>query len=228
VLARFLKNVPFLSALPKKDLERIYKIAKTREFRPGEPIFTKAEAAEHMFVVLSGRVKIFTHSSGKKRKTFAYLLPGEFFGEMALLEGKTRSASAQAVDPSRILLIGKAEFKRLLISDPDLTYYLLRTVSERLRRANEEIEDLLFRNILGRVSKALFDLGRRHGKAEGPSVTLGDKYTHQELADLVGTTREPLTRALSTLRRANLIDVRDGRYLIKDAAKLGALCLSVS
>lgn len=221
---KVLKKIPFLSALTAKDLRRVYHIAKVKDFKTGEPIFTKTESARHMFVVLTGRVKIFSKSGGKKRKTFAYLLPGDFFGEMALLEGTSRSASAQAVLPSRILVLAKTEFKRLLIADPLLTFYLLCTVSDRLRRANEEIESLLFRNILGRVSKALFDLSRDSGKNFRGGRILSDHYTHRELADLVGTTREPLTRALSTLRRADLIDVRHGRYIIKDPDKLGALC----
>ena len=224
----YLRKIPFLSKLSSKNIEQVYKIARVREFEKGEPIFTKSEAASHMFIVLSGRVKIFTLSSGKKRKTFAYLMPGDFFGEMALLEGKNRSASAQAIDKSKILVIGKEDFRRLLAADPNLTFYLLRTFSERLRSANEEIESLLFRNILGRVSKTLCDLSRRTGKKSDGGMMLPNAYTHQELADMVGTTREPLTRALSTLRRAELINVRQGRYFIKDPGRLGALCLSAS
>jgi CRP/FNR family transcriptional regulator, cyclic AMP receptor protein len=223
-----LRKIPFLSKLSSKNLKQVYKIAKVGEFEKGQPIFTKSEAANHMFIVISGRVKIFTLSAGKKRKTFAYLVPGDFFGEMALLEGKNRSASAQAVDRSKILILGKEDFRKLLIADPNLTFYLLRTFSERLRSANEEIESLLFRNILGRVSKTLCDLARTTGKGSEGGTVLPDPYTHQELADMVGTTREPLTRALSTLRRAQLIDVRGGRYFIKDNARLSALCLAAS
>ncbi len=222
-----LRRIPFLSALTVSQLRGIYKIAKVRDFGPREAIFSKAELARHMFIVLSGRVKIFTRSASKKSKTFAYLSAGDFFGEMALLEGSVRSASAQAAMPTKILIIGKTEFKRLLMADRHLCYYMLRTVSLRLRRANEEIESLLFRNILGRVSKALWDLSRTAGKTFRGGSLLKERYTHQELADLVGTTREPLTRALSTLRRADLVSVRHGCYFIKDPRKLQGLCLTV-
>jgi len=222
----FLRKIPILSTLSPKDLKEVYRIAQTRKFEEGEAIFSKAESARHMFIVVEGRVKIFTHSSSKKSKTFAYLLPGDFFGEMGLVDGKTRSASAVAVVDSKLLMISKSDFKQLLLSDPDLTYYLLRTVSDRLRHANDEIESLLFRNVLGRVSKVLFDLSRTTGKKFRGGALLRDHYTHQELADLVGTTREPLTRALSTLRRADLIALRHGYYFIKDTNKLGAICLT--
>lgn len=221
---KLLRKIPFLRKLSAKDLKRVYHIAKERVFKEGEAIFGKSEAAEHMFIVISGRVKIFTNSATKKRKTFAYLSPGDFFGEMALLEGGPRSASAQAVVDSKLLVVSKTDFRRLLIKDPKLTYYLLRIVSERLRRANQEIEGLLFHNILGRVAKALSDLSR-DGKNFRGGMLLKEHFTQQELADLVGTTREPLTRALAALRRAELIEFHHGRYFIKNVERLSTLSL---
>ena len=223
-MLNMLRKIPFLGQLKPKDLREVHKISKIKEYGPGEIIFTKAQAANQMFVVLSGRVKIFTHAGGKKRKTFAYLDPGDFFGEMGLLEGKSRSASAEAVSYSRLLVITYPEFRKLLVNDPELCLYLLRTVCARLRKANETVEGMLFRNILGRVAAALSDLGRRGRKVRG-GIELSEHYTQQELADLVGTTREPLTRALSTLRRVQLIETSDGHYFIKDPEKLAGLGL---
>jgi len=223
-MLKLLRKIPFLSQLAPRDLKEIYKISKIREYGPGETIFRKSSEPEGMFIVLSGRVKIFTRSGGKKRKTFAYLEEGAFFGEMALLEGKTRSASAEASSFTKLLVISKTDFRRLLLGDPELTLYLLKTVSERLRRANEEVESLLFQNVLGRVAKRMVELARRGEKFRG-GVLLGERFTQQELADLVGTTREPLTRAISALRRAQLVAVHEERYHIVDLPKLQALCL---
>jgi CRP-like cAMP-binding protein len=223
-MLNMLRKIPFLGQLKPKDLREVHKISKIKEYGPGEIIFTKTQSANQMFVVLSGRIKIFTHFGGKKRKTFAYLEPGDFFGEMGMLEGKPRSASAEAVNYTRLLVITYPEFHKLLMGDPQLTMYLLRTVCERLRKANETVESMMFRNILGRVAGALSDLGKRGRKTRG-GVELGEHYTQQELADLVGTTREPLTRALSTLRRVGLIESSDGRYFIKEPDKLAALGL---
>lgn len=226
-MLKILRKIPFLSQLKDKDLREVYKISRIREYGPGELVFSKAESANQMFVVLSGRIKIFSHSGAKKRKTFAYLEAGDFFGEMALLEGEPRSASAEAVSYTKLMVITKADFRRLLAKDQNLTYYLLCTVSTRLRKANEAIEDLLFKNILGRVAKTLWQLGRRGERTRG-GILLGENYTQQELADIVGTTREPLTRALSSLKRAQLVETRAGRYFIKDPAKIEAICLTAS
>ncbi len=223
-----LRGIPFFKSIKKGDLKRIATLSNIREFPKKSIVFTKAETGEHMFVVVSGRIKIYIHSAARKRKTFAYLTKGAFFGEMALLGGDTRSASAQAVVDSELLLISKKDFNDLLRKDWDMTYYLLRAVCARLRRSNEEVENLLFRNILGRVSKTLWDLARDGGKETDGGILLTTPYIHQELADLVGTTREPLARAISTLRKANLIEIRDGRFFIKDPQRLEGLSLSGS
>ncbi|MBI3566245.1 MAG: Crp/Fnr family transcriptional regulator [Elusimicrobia bacterium] len=223
---RLLKKIPFLSALSPAHLREVYRLAREIDVRAGEPVFGKRQDADAMFIVLSGRVKIYTDSAGRKRKTFAYLTEGEFFGEMALVEDLPRTASAQAVEASRLMLIYKKDFQRLLVRDPKLSLYLLRTLCARLRHANQEIEGMLFRNILGRVAKVVLEQAKRHGEAwNGAGLALRQKFTQQELADLVGTTREPLTRALSSLRRAGLVSqTSDGRYAVPEPAKLAGLC----
>ena len=222
---KLLKKIPFLSALSAAHLNEVFRLAEELELGARQSVFAKRQDSDAMYIVLSGRIKIFTNSASKKRKTFAYLKEGEFFGEMSLLEGTTRTAAAQAVEPSRLLIIRKKDFQRLLAGDPKLALYLLRTVCERLRRANEEIEGLLFRNILGRVAKAMLELGRRSGETLGAALILKDRFTQQELADIVGTTREPLTRALSSLRRAGLVDQHEGRYTIPAPEKLAGPCI---
>jgi CRP-like cAMP-binding protein len=223
---KLLKRIPFLSALTPAHLREVYRLAQEVSLRAGEPLFSKRQDADALFIVLSGRIKIFADSAGKKRKTFAYLKEGEFFGEMALVEDMPRTASAQAVEGSRLLLIRKSDFQRLLARDSRLALYLLKTLCARLRRANEELEGMLFRNILGRVAKTVLDQAQRAGEPwKGAGLALKDRFTQQELADLVGTTREPLTRALSSLRRAGLVSVTgDGRYAIPEPRKLAGLC----
>ena len=220
-----LRNIPFLSALTAAHLREVYRIAKEITVPAGAPVFSKRQAADAMFIVLSGRVKICTDSAGRKRKIFAYLTPGDFFGEMALLKDLPRTATAQAVESSRLLVLAKADFQRLLGRDQRLTLYLLRTLCTRLRHANAEIEGMLFSNVLGRVAKAMLGLAKRSGERwNDGGLALTQRFTQQELADLVGTTREPLTRALSSLRRAGLVaTTSDGRYAIPAPAKLAGL-----
>lgn len=219
MLLTHLKKFGLVGLLPPAAQRRLLAISRQGDFGPGERIFSRSEAADHMFVVIRGRVKIFLSGGGRRSKTFAYLGAGDFFGEMAVITGKTRSASAEAVEPTSLLLIHKNDFRRLMEKDQKLCFYMLQAVSDRLRVADEEIEDLLFRNVLGRVAKTLRELSKPDGKTTGP-VTLPRRYTHQELADLVGTTREPLSRALATLRRAGLVDAGEGTIVLLEPEKL--------
>lgn len=219
MLLSHIKKFGLVGLLPPPAQKRLLAISRQGDFGPGERIFSRADAADHMFVVIRGRVKIFLSGGGRRRKTFAYLGAGDFFGEMAVITGKTRSASAEATEPTSLLLIHKKDFRALMDKDRKLCFYMLQAVSDRLRAADEEIEDLLFRNVLGRVAKTLRDLSKNVPKAPGP-VELPRRYTHQDLADLVGTTREPLSRALATLRRAGLVDAREGTIVLLEPEKL--------
>ena len=142
---------------------------------------------------------------------------------MAIIDSRLRSASAQAASKCRLLIIQKRDFRGLLLSDAKLCYNLLRGVSLRLRVADEEIENLLFRNILGRVTKTLYDLCKSCGRKFKNGILLKEHFTHQELADLVGTTREPLSRALAILRRAELMERHNGHIFIRQPQKLEAI-----
>lgn len=219
---KYISGVSFLKRLPGRDLKRVIRIAKVQAFPKGEYIFKQEESGNHLFVVLTGLVKIFFTSTGRRRKTLAMLQSGDFFGEMALLDGKVRSASAMAVKPSKVMVIHKKDFKRLLMKDPDLTFVVLRTLCDRLRKADEQIRSLIFKNVHGRVVKTLVDMAAE-GKSEDGGVLLPTPMTRQELAEIVGTTREPVTRSLGMLRRAGLIDYREKNILIKDLERMKGL-----
>ena len=220
---KLLRQSPLLRSLPSSRLRQVMRFAHRRAFAAGDTIFNKRDLAQHMFIVASGRVKIYTRSGLRKTKTFAYLGSGDFFGEMALLDARERSASAVASAPSELIVIHKRDFKRFLLADSDLCFNLLRALSDRLRKANEQIESLLFQNILGRVARTLCELARRDPERGKTGVTIRHPYTQRELAELVGTTREPLARALGVLRRGRFIELRDGRILIRSAQKLESL-----
>ena len=219
---KYLQKITFLKRLPDSDLKRVIKIAKIQSFPKGSFIFRQEESGNQLFVVLSGLVKIFFTSSSRRRKTVAMLLPGDFFGEMALLDGKVRSANAMAAKPSKILAINKNDFKRLLMKDPDLTFVVLRTLCDRLRKADDQIRNLIFKNVHGRVVKTLVDMASEGKQGDG-GLLLSQPMTRQELAEIVGTTREPVTRSLGMLRRAGLIDYQDKSIIIKDIERMKGL-----
>ena len=139
--ANFLKQIPLFKGLPQKDLHLLAGIAQTLEINEGETIFSKATRGDMLYVLMKGRVKIFSRSRMGKTKIFAYLEPMDFFGEMALLEAEEgRSAGAEAMLPSTLLTIRRKDFQEILGRRPALALTLLETMSARLRHADREIE----------------------------------------------------------------------------------------
>lgn len=213
---QLIKKTSFLKHLGGKELARIMAITKLAHFRARQLVFSKEDAGDSFFIVKSGRIKIFTEAN-HRQKTLDFLESGDIFGEMALLDGKVRSASAQALEDSELLMITKSAFTRL-ISDTAFTLRLLNTLSTRLRAADREIESLLFQNMLGRLARAAINLsGPEQGHKPVVHISL------HELANYIGTTREPLSRALASLKRCGIIEYSDKALKIKNYRRLAAI-----
>ncbi|MCX5785774.1 MAG: Crp/Fnr family transcriptional regulator [Elusimicrobia bacterium] len=218
MLTKILTQVPFLKGLHKKEINHILSIARERKCKSGEIIFLKQDIGNNFFIVKSGRVKIFTSIGTEKKKTFAFLKKGDFFGEMSLLGGKIRSASAQAVEPTELLVISRRNFQDLILKNADFTLKLLHTLTIRLHRANQDVESMLFHNILGRLAEAVLELSK--DKHTNPVKITIDQ---NELAQYMGTTRVPVCRAISTLKRGKVIDYKRGQLIVLNPARLKSI-----
>lgn len=216
---KHLKKVPLFSDVSDKDLKCLQKIAKVRKFAKGEIIFTEDTSGDCLYIVISGRVKIFAQQ-GNKKKTLAYLEKDEHFGEMALLDMEPRSASSEALDECDLLVIKKHDFRTLLAQDPGISLQIMRTLSHRLRLANKEIESLSFENVLGRVASALLDLCSKYGESVAHGTRIKMPVSHKDIAELAGTGREVVSRTLNRFRRLNCIKYDDHRLIITNAKKL--------
>ncbi len=218
MVSSVLKQISFFKDLSNSDLKKLFSIAGLKKYAAGQMVFAKADLGNNFFIVKTGRIKIFTTVGGGKKKTFAYLKKGDFFGEMSLLGGRTRSASAQAVEDSEVLVISKKNFKRLIIENPDFSLNLLQTLVERLHKANKDMESMLFHNILGRLAEAILELSKdKHTKPVKMAID------QNELAQYLGTTRVPVCRAINTLKRAGIIDYRRGELVILNQARLQSM-----
>lgn len=218
MVASILRHVSVFSGLNNSELNKVLSIAGVRKYAAGQMVFAKEDLGNNFFVVKSGRIKIFTTVGSDKKKTFAFLKKGDFFGEMSLLGCKTRSASAQAADDSELFVIPKKNFKRLVLENPDFTLKLLHTLAERLNKCNKEIESMLFHNILGRLADAILELSK--DKHTSPVKMAIDQ---NELAQYLGTTRVPVCRAINTLKRSGVIDYHRGELVIMNAARLRSI-----
>jgi CRP/FNR family transcriptional regulator, cyclic AMP receptor protein len=219
-LASFLRGVELLNGLSSDDLLRVAQFCQLVRFRRAERIFTESQPGASLYVVMEGRVKIFGSSSQGRSKTFAYLEPGDFFGEMSLIDEEVRSASASALEDSVLITLKSDEYRKLVLSRPSIALTMLRTLSGRLRRANREIEALSFNNVLGRIAQILLDLAERYGKKTDEGIRIEMALSHKELAEMAGTAREVISRVISRFRRIGCVSFFDNKIIITDRDKL--------
>ncbi|MBI5744066.1 MAG: Crp/Fnr family transcriptional regulator [Elusimicrobia bacterium] len=218
MVANALKKVLLFRGLTPRELKQILSISVLRRYAAGEMVFAKRDLGNTFFIVKTGRIKIFTTVGADKKKTFAFLKKGDFFGEMSLLGGRIRSASAQAAEESELFVISKKNFKRLILENADFTLKLLHTLAERLNECDKEIESMLFHNILGRLAEAILKLSAdKHTKPVKMAID------QNELAQYLGTTRVPVCRAINTLKRSGVIDYRRGELVILNQARLRSI-----
>lgn len=217
-VAELLRANPLFGELAPSELEALAAAAEKHEFGRDETIFAMQQPADGLYVLVSGRVKVCVSTSGGKEIILATLGPGQFVGEMALLDNEPRSASVVTQLPTTAYRIRRADFERLLEAYPSIARKLLRELSLRLRRANAQMESLVTLDVIGRLARYFIDLARQHGQVLGNGWVAVRRPTHQDIAASVGTSRETVTRLITELESRGLV-VNEGKmsYLRQEA-----------
>ncbi|MDI3280622.1 MAG: Crp/Fnr family transcriptional regulator [Bacillota bacterium] len=219
----FLARVPIFASLDEEDLHRLLAIAGERTYRKGSTIFFENDPGEALYVILAGRVKVYKLAADGREKILAILGPGEYFGEMSLLDGLPRSASTEAMETTRLLMIQRQEFLSLLSAHPSLALKVIAELSRRLRQANAQVEELAFLDVRGRVARGLLALVAAHGSPHPAGQRIDLRLTHKELASYCGAARETVTRVLLELQDSGAIEVDGHRIVVVDRAALEEL-----
>jgi len=215
--AQLLESVPFLAALELRDREALARTVVRRPFRRGETVFQKEEPGQSLFVVERGTVRIFLPTPQGNDLTLAVLAPGDFFGDMSLLDGRPRSASAAATFDSSLLVLDRQAFIALISSRPSAAMAVLGVVAQRLRETDEMASDLAFLDVGGRLAKKLLDLAASHGVQQRRGILLDLRLTQEELANMIGVTRESVNRHLSEFRRTGLVQTVGRKFVVLDS-----------
>ena len=208
--------------LSESDLRDIGDIAKTFEMKREQIVFAPEDEAEKVYVLISGKVKLSKVADDGKEVTIAVLQPGDVFGELALFGGETHDSFAEVIEDATICAIPRADFEGLLNTRPSLSLGLLNSIMERLRQAESQIEDLVFRSVPARVSHLILKLAQEHGHVGPKGITIHLRLTHQDVANFVGATRETVTNVLNELRSAGLIEIEHKQIRIVDYEGLQA------
>lgn len=194
---------------------------RTRRFRRGETIFHQGDPGDSLFIIQEGSVKIVLPSpEGEEAAIIATLGRADFFGELAILDGDYRSATAVAMEPTEALVLRREPLAHLIDSDPGLRHALLAGMAAELRRLTRHVEELHFLDLPGRLARRLVRMAEEQGLADSGQVVLDWPFTQSELAAMIGGTRQTVNRLLADLVAQDLIRFEPDRLVITDLARL--------
>jgi CRP/FNR family transcriptional regulator, cyclic AMP receptor protein len=219
-----LERVPFLAALAPDDLRWLGERARRRRLARGDIIFQKDDPGQSLFIIESGTVRIYVPGTQGADLTLAVMGEGDFFGDMSLLDGRPRSASAAAATEAVLLSLERNDFTTLVRSRPDAALAILAVVATRLRESDQMATDLAFLDVSGRLARRLLDLATSNGIQRGDGLLLQVSLTQEELANMIGVTRESVNRNLSMFRRLGLIGREGRKIIIRNPDGLRAYC----
>ena len=224
VNADFLVTVPIFSNLEPKDLVPLAGKLRRRGYQNGEVILHQDDPADRMHIIVAGTIRISITSDDGREKDLAVLQPGECFGEMALLDGSNRSATATAVDSTQTLALYREDFMDFLNEHPEVVAQTASLLTSRLRSVNLMLGDLAFLDVPTRMAKQLLDLAQAYADDSGQNGLQNKPIElpmgQEQLARLVGASRETISRALSSYRRLGILSTSHRRITILDLEAL--------
>ena len=204
-----LKNIPLFAGLPEIDLQAIVNKAVIKAYDKNAIVVTEGEFTKSLYVIISGRVKVYLNDENGKELVLDSKDPGEYFGEMVLDEGP-RSASVMTTEPSTFAVISTAVFKGLLVKHPEIALIVIKNLIRMARGLDQNVRSLAMLDVYGRVSRMLLDLAVEQGEM----LVVPEKLTRQEMATRVGTSREVINRILRDLTAGEYIRVEDKTIII--------------
>ncbi|MCB1051220.1 MAG: Crp/Fnr family transcriptional regulator [Acidobacteria bacterium] len=212
----FLEKVPLFHGLDPKLLEHIHQQTIKKTYQKDTILVQEHEAGETMFMILSGKVKVSNVGPDGKEVILSVLGPGEIFGEMSLLDDEPRSANVTTLDQTEMLQLRRRDFINIFESNAEMLGKLLATLSKRLRHANAQIRSLALLDVLGRIAKLLLDLAQKEGRKLLDGSVVFRRPTHQEIASMVGTSRETVSRMIGELARDGYIKISGKDIIIRE------------
>lgn len=215
-----LATVPLFAALEEDTAALLASALTTRSVDRGHVVFTEGDIGDRLFIVLDGKVKISRAAPDGRENLLAVLGPGEMFGELSLFDPGSRTATASVITDSTLASLDHDDLRPLLLDQPTVAVQLLRALAQRLRRTNEAMADLVFSDVPGRVAKALLDLSEKFGDVETEGMRVQHDLTQEELAQLVGASRETVNKALSEFANRGWLRLEGRSVLLLDRERL--------
>jgi CRP-like cAMP-binding protein len=213
-------NIPLFHTLSSEDRKRLASSIRRQSIKKGEILFRKGSEGTTLYVIIQGKIKIALPSMLGDEVVLALFSDGDFFGEMALLDGMPRSADAIALEDSELYVLNQSDFVAFLNSNTDAIQAILRSLSQRLRKTDDLLQDTCFLNVSGRFAKKLLELAEENGRKVGDEIEFDIALTQTDLAKMVGASRESINKELRTLREKGLVSVQGNTICIHNLTRL--------
>ena len=207
--ADFLASVPMFSGLQRDELLKFAELTRERTYPKGSVILFQGDPGDSLYVLRQGRAKVVLIGEDGREVILGVLEPGAHFGELALIDDQPRSAHVIAMEDSQLLILRREDFRRRVEANPSVAWALLTELSRRLRRADQKIGGLVLLDVPGRISRLLLDLS-----SETTNGTIEKPLTHQTIAQMIGASRETVSRAMKEFQQEGLIRVERRRIAV--------------
>ena len=215
-----LRRAPLFASLDDEAFAALTKEITEVDLSRGATLFHEGDPGDQLYFIVSGKIKLGRTASDGRENLVAVMGPGEIFGEMALFDPSPRSTSATAVSETRLAGLKHENLRKVIQHSPEVSAQLLQALARRLRRTNENLADLVFSDVPGRVAKALLDLADRFGRPATDGILVAHELTQEELAQLVGASRETVNKALAEFVQRGWLRLEARAVVILDLQRL--------
>ncbi len=219
----FLKQCQLFERLTPQQVSRLEATARARNFSRGSLIYMPADASDSVFLVTAGRVKLYHITGEGKQALLALIDPGELFGELAVVDESQREEFAEAMEASHVIKLPRDELQRLMQEHPDVALGVTKLMGLRRQRVERRLKSLLFRSNRERLIHLLLELAEKYGRRGPEGVALSIKLSHQELASIIGSTRETVTVVLGELQNEGRVIIKRRQIVLKQMEDLGRM-----
>ncbi len=221
-----LKNCALFEQLKPEEIARLEQRCRARRFAKRSPVYLPSDKSEAVLLLARGRVKLASYTAEGKQAILTFIEPGEMFGELAVLGDSPREEYAEAVEPSLVILVPREEIQRLMAEHPELAMGVTRLIGLRRRRIERRLRYLLFRSSRERLLHLLVELLDDYGQPSSSGMLLNVKLAHQDLANIIGTTRETVTILLGELQTQGLLKLGRRRLWVVEPDRLRELAIA--
>jgi CRP-like cAMP-binding protein len=215
-----LRGFDWLGELSDAETKRLLHASTSREFGRGATVFEPVANPRSVYLLERGLVRIYRLSAKGDEATLGYVRPGEVFGELGAFSDQPRESFAQAVRPSRVLRVPREDLRHVLDGHPRVALSVTTQIGNRFKRIESRVESLVFRNLRSRVSHILLELAEDFGREDEGRIVIDLPLSQQDVATLVGATRQSVNLCLRELREASLVSYRNRRFTLSDPAAL--------